>query len=158
MWVKDFIKDIRFQLANDTLINPSNCLKKLSKNLGERTIHQKMLLKAIHVPKKTINFDFINDYKVSPHIAGQKSRSSRPNSKTYLIKIHSVVPPCQTIEVFNKIYRIFSKIQQKECSCSLKNIRTRYKSSANEDYLVLYHSPKLFVFFYRKSILVLSVK
>ena len=94
MLVKDFTKEIRFQLANDTLKNQSNCLKKLSNVLTKITTQQKMLSKAIHIPKKGINFDLIYVYKVSPHIAGDKSRKSRPNSKTYLIEIPSVVPPC----------------------------------------------------------------
>ena len=41
MLVKDFTKEMHFQLADDTLKNPSNCLKKPSKILKQETIQQK---------------------------------------------------------------------------------------------------------------------
>ena len=37
MLVKDFTKEIHFQLADDTLKNPSNCLKNVIQ-LGEKII------------------------------------------------------------------------------------------------------------------------
>ena len=43
MLVKDFTKEISFQLANDTRKHPSNCLKKLSNIVSDNTIQQTML-------------------------------------------------------------------------------------------------------------------
>ena len=88
--------------------------KKLAKNLGEKTIQQKMLKKIIYVAKKSINFDFIKVYKVSPNFAGEKSRWPRPNSKTYLFKIHwnslrCASLPCQTFDVSKSSYRFFEE-------------------------------------------------
>ena len=59
------------------LMEPSKTLRtveKNCKNLGEKTIQQKMLKKIIHVAKKSIIFDFIKVYKVTPTFAGEKNR------------------------------------------------------------------------------------
>ena len=82
-----------------------------------------MVKKIIHVGKKSINFDFIKVYKVSPNFAGETSRWPRPNSKTNWLKFietPSVVPLFQTFDVSKRSYRFLSKIQQKVSSYSFK--------------------------------------
>ena len=51
MLVKNFAKEIQYQMAHETLKNPLNYLKTVQ-NLREKIIKQNILWKAVHVPKK----------------------------------------------------------------------------------------------------------
>ena len=59
-------------MANDTIENQSNWLKTGQQKLGMKSVIHQLLFKAIHVPKKLINFGFIKVYKVSPNVAAEK--------------------------------------------------------------------------------------
>ena len=99
---KNFAKEIQYQLAHETLKNPLNYLKNCRKPKRENHKTKDFIKGCTCSEKKAINFNYINVYRDSPQIAGEKRRPSRPNSQSFLIENLSLMSPCQTIDVFKR--------------------------------------------------------
>ena len=136
-------------------------LTKLTKNLRQKTMQQKMGKKIMPVPKKAIIFVFINVYKFSPNFAGAKSRWSRPNSETYLDENHWNSLRCAALPDFWRFQEKLPVFEQKAAKSEfifLEKYMNQIKNFGHRRIPRPISFVKIISLFPQKRVLVLTLK